>query len=190
MGSFQHKIRMAYALGIIGNETKENLGIIRRVRNTFAHAASPVSFSTNCVHQACDLLAVPANYRPSRRKTLSGREKYRIVCEVIEHNLISWGAIFDMRLTHGTITVPLPAHSSVWAMKPPFHKTFKGCLFVVPPIWRHRLSKRPRSGCDHLGSDFNFFALFRFAMRGAHGAPASRRPVGPTLHLVLPMSTV
>ena len=73
MGSFQHKIRMAYALGIIGNETKENLGIIRRVRNTFAHAASPVSFSTNCVHQACDLLAVPANYRPSRRKTLSGR---------------------------------------------------------------------------------------------------------------------
>jgi len=118
------------------------------------------------------------------------REKYRIVCEVIEHNLISWGAIFDMRLTHGTITVPLPAHSSVWAMKPPFHKTFKGCPFVVPPIWRHRLSKRPRSGCDHLGSDFNFFALFRFAMRGAHGAPASRRPVGPTLHLVLPMSTV
>jgi hypothetical protein len=26
--------------------------------------------------------------------------------------------------------------------------------------------------------------------RGAHGAPASRRPVGPTLHLALPMSTV
>jgi hypothetical protein len=119
MGSFQNKIRMGYALGIIGNETKENLGIIRRIRNTFAPAASPVSFSTDCVHQACDFLVIPANYRPKRRKALSGREKYRIACEVTEHNLISWGAMFDIGLTHGTITVPLPAHSSAWAMKPP-----------------------------------------------------------------------
>jgi hypothetical protein len=46
----------AFALGIIGVETHHNLGIVRHVRNTFAHASAPVTFATPEIAEACEAL--------------------------------------------------------------------------------------------------------------------------------------
>jgi hypothetical protein len=50
---FSAKIRMGYALGLFGDGLKSNLDLVRIIRNVFAHAASPVHFSTPEVMGAC-----------------------------------------------------------------------------------------------------------------------------------------
>ena len=46
LSSFSGKIDVAYALGIVTKETYEDLTIIRRVRNQFAHSRVLVDFSS------------------------------------------------------------------------------------------------------------------------------------------------
>ena len=81
---FAAKIRMGYAIGLFGEETKKNLDMIRVIRNVFAHAPSPVNFSTVEIKDACALLKMPipmgaANDQKATNTT--GRERFRLVCE-------------------------------------------------------------------------------------------------------------
>ena len=72
-----------------------NLGIIRHVRNAFAHAHSPVSFATKEVVAICNDLAeqellYPRAYRKRKPdfKRFSARKKFEYACNAITHNLI------------------------------------------------------------------------------------------------------
>ena len=81
---FSAKIRMGYAVGLFGEETKNNLDIIRIMRNVFAHAQSPVQFSTVEIEDACGLLKVPARVGAADDQNVTnttGRERFRLVCE-------------------------------------------------------------------------------------------------------------
>ncbi len=81
---FAAKIRMGYAVGLFGEQTKKNLDIIRVIRNVFAHAPSPVRFSTIEIRNACALLKVPAPVgTPDKQNHTSttDRERFRLVCE-------------------------------------------------------------------------------------------------------------
>jgi topoisomerase IA-like protein len=78
------KIRMGYAVGLFGEETKNNVDIIRIMRNVFAHAPSPVKFSTVEIEDACALLKVPARVGAADDQKVTnttGRERFRLVCE-------------------------------------------------------------------------------------------------------------
>jgi DNA-binding MltR family transcriptional regulator len=50
--SFHSKIVMAYALGIIDETMRENLHIVRRVRNVFAHAKILIDFTEETIKGA------------------------------------------------------------------------------------------------------------------------------------------
>jgi hypothetical protein len=70
----------------LGQETKESLVIIRLIRNAFAHAPSPVRFSTPEIEEACALLKVPARVGAAddqKDTNATGRERFRLVCERI-----------------------------------------------------------------------------------------------------------
>lgn len=56
LGTFAAKIKIAYALGIFTKEMKEEIDIIRRIRNAFAHSKNRLSFSSPQIAQACSLL--------------------------------------------------------------------------------------------------------------------------------------
>ena len=56
LSSFAGKIRMAYALGIIGRQTKADLEAIKAVRNAFAHARRPITFSTQEITSTCSTI--------------------------------------------------------------------------------------------------------------------------------------
>jgi hypothetical protein len=98
MGTFENKIRMAYALEIFGQETKANLNTIKAVRNAFAHTKLPIGFETEQVKAACELLTIPIllpphTVRPKvNETTLSARERFHMVCEYLSHNLLIYGA--------------------------------------------------------------------------------------------------
>lgn len=84
LSSLSGKIRMAYALNIVGKDIKHDLDIIRSIRNAFAHSRTHISFSTPEVKAACDLLRFintqPAFEYAKERSVEwpppSGREKY------------------------------------------------------------------------------------------------------------------
>jgi hypothetical protein len=45
LSTFSAKIRLGYALAILGPATYKDLDIMRSVRNDFAHTAGPISFT-------------------------------------------------------------------------------------------------------------------------------------------------
>src|SRR5580704_19143533 len=90
MGSLNNKVRVANAVGLITDETRSSLEVIRRIRNAFAHAMVPISFKTREVLNACSLLTVPKPLPPTTvlsSEGLSPRETYQRTCETISHNL-------------------------------------------------------------------------------------------------------
>jgi hypothetical protein len=54
LATFARKISIAHAFRIIGPVTKENLRLIRHVRNAFAHAKIPIEFKTPEVRALID----------------------------------------------------------------------------------------------------------------------------------------
>ena len=53
------RIKVAYCLGWIGPETHHDLNLLRKVRNEFAHAHAPVTFSDASVQARCRELSAP-----------------------------------------------------------------------------------------------------------------------------------
>jgi len=97
LSNFSSKIALAYALELIGPVTRDDLNLIRFIRNTFAHSRRPLSFDLQVVGDACAHLQFPD--RPHGYKFLGpgGREadgdhadltnaktRYRLTCQRIE----------------------------------------------------------------------------------------------------------
>jgi hypothetical protein len=103
LNSFEAKIRIGYAMGIYGDQHKNNLDCIKVIRNAFAHAVNPISFETAEVKAVCNLMSMPdvipprtivaATGEPTLR--LLGDEtaklKFKKVCEAVGHNLFFIG---------------------------------------------------------------------------------------------------
>jgi hypothetical protein len=105
MGTFDRKIRVAHAVKLVSDETRRNLDIIRRIRNAFAHAIVPISFETQQVVGACELLKIPPSLPPTSGPvpSLAGeapaRFQYRAACETIGHNLLVAGGAYVMLIS-------------------------------------------------------------------------------------------
>lgn len=63
LGSFNAKIWLAYALGIITDFEKSDLDGIRKIRNAFAHAVRPISFKTEQIASLIDGLNAAKGFR-------------------------------------------------------------------------------------------------------------------------------
>lgn len=56
LGSFSAAIKMSHAMGLIGTVTRDDLDLIRFLRNSFAHSRVPLSFKTSEVIAVCEKL--------------------------------------------------------------------------------------------------------------------------------------
>jgi hypothetical protein len=98
MGTFDRKVRVAHAIGMITDGTRLTLDVIRRVGNAFAHSLIPISFNTPQVANACALLKIPKPFPPTsspasgvqetEEDELSSRQIYQRTCDMISHNLL------------------------------------------------------------------------------------------------------
>ena len=59
VGSFSAKIRIAHAFDIIGPLVRDDLNLIREIRNAFAHSRIPITFISPEVADACTHLKIP-----------------------------------------------------------------------------------------------------------------------------------
>jgi len=58
LGTFSSKIDIAFLLGLIPKNILNDLHILRRIRNDFAHNAKPITFTTDYVKDRCNALQV------------------------------------------------------------------------------------------------------------------------------------
>lgn len=56
LSTFAAKIDIAFALGLYDQETQRGLHIIRKIRNIFAHASSPIEFDCDDIVKICEEL--------------------------------------------------------------------------------------------------------------------------------------
>ena len=98
LGTFSNKIRVAFALDIIGPETFANLNTIREIRNAFAHAKIHISFKTKQVCDACALLVIPKDIGlfPFLAKHDTPRKLFESVCYITVKNLTFRSAEFTV----------------------------------------------------------------------------------------------
>jgi hypothetical protein len=64
LGTFSAKIKIGFALGVYGPETRTDLDTIREIRNAFAHARKPIKFNTPEIAAACARLRSPKRVPP------------------------------------------------------------------------------------------------------------------------------
>jgi len=77
LGPFSARIKVAYALGIIDSEIRDDCDRIREIRNAFAHSKVPIDFKTSAIVRGCAGFHAPfpegmreylETVNPSRRK--------------------------------------------------------------------------------------------------------------------------
>lgn len=76
---FSSKIRLSYALGYIPHKVFSDLGIIKSIRNEFAHCASPCDFNRKNIADKCSSL----NYNRFTKKVKARRVFVSDVCAIL-----------------------------------------------------------------------------------------------------------
>lgn len=72
LSSFSSKIRMAYCLGVLSEDERADLELIRKIRNKFAHDLAGLSFETQPIVDHCrHLRGVPSSEMSSAKQRFS-----------------------------------------------------------------------------------------------------------------------
>lgn len=58
LGTFSGKINVAYLMGLIPKNVHDNIQLIRKIRNDFAHNASAITFDTDYIASRCYSLSI------------------------------------------------------------------------------------------------------------------------------------
>lgn len=81
LGTFSARITMAFVLGLITKITHDNLNVVRKIRNHFAHHHLDMTFADPGVQSLCHGLQLPKTSLPS----LSDEEREKNIDEQIDH---------------------------------------------------------------------------------------------------------
>lgn len=76
LASFDAKIRIAFALGVIGPLARTDLGTIRSIRNAFAHSRLRINFDTPEVKAAVDQLSLEKRFLTIARTKDGARDRF------------------------------------------------------------------------------------------------------------------
>jgi DNA-binding MltR family transcriptional regulator len=77
LGSFGTRIALAFCLGLIGENEYDDLAIIQKLRNDFAHTAADLTFDTQHIASRCDSLQVlKTSVSPGLFQGYNRRERY------------------------------------------------------------------------------------------------------------------
>jgi len=89
LGTFSSKIDMAFMLGLISDNTKRDLHLLRKIRNEFAHSAKPLEFTNSAINSRCGELScteqIPKTASP---RTLFNRSMM-VACQEMALTLIN-----------------------------------------------------------------------------------------------------
>jgi hypothetical protein len=94
LGTLSERTDMAYVLGLINQSERNDLNIIRRIRNGFAHSAKNVFFHTPVVSDECDKLKNYENPDLDGKPVITAKAKYMATVHglyfVFQTKIIKW----------------------------------------------------------------------------------------------------
>jgi DNA-binding MltR family transcriptional regulator len=76
--TFSAKIKMTYALDIIGRMTRDDMDCIRDIRNAFAHTRVDLSFDQEYVVRVCNKIKLPDNLNLPKEIKFNNQSQPRI----------------------------------------------------------------------------------------------------------------
>jgi hypothetical protein len=80
LSSFSARIKIGYALGLYDRQFREDLDLVRAIRNTFAHTLNHIDFETPAVNQACDFFQLaPTSLWGVPRENASAKDRYTFI---------------------------------------------------------------------------------------------------------------
>lgn len=82
LGDFSSRISIAYALGVIFSDERDDLNRIRRVRNVFAHSVIPLTFENELIAKECSGLLYREVFGDTSESF--GKPKLRYLLTVME----------------------------------------------------------------------------------------------------------
>jgi hypothetical protein len=104
LGRFQAKIELGYAFDLFGPKTYHDLGLIRLMRNQFAHSRVPLRFDTPVVHDVCkhlqlaDFNEVYVSRTATTGETFTDksnpRVRFIVTCHTISFHLSGGSLVF------------------------------------------------------------------------------------------------
>jgi len=71
LSSFAAKAKVAYALGLIDEQTKEDLDYIRKIRNKYAHSVKAISFQDSPMREYCNKLSTAKRNKDKTQRLTS-----------------------------------------------------------------------------------------------------------------------
>lgn len=73
VGTFSAKIKLGYSIGLINKDTMDDINILRKIRNEFAHSNQAIDFETENIKSLCNNLKlnVKDEEEPSRTKFIN-----------------------------------------------------------------------------------------------------------------------
>jgi DNA-binding MltR family transcriptional regulator len=104
LATYSAKIKLAFALGLIGKQTRSELNTIRLIRNAFAHCRKAIWFSTDEVAEACSRLTIPertdrlAEFKGIKQPIESPRERF-VAATLLYTGALTryhWPALYQM----------------------------------------------------------------------------------------------
>ena len=88
LGSVSAKAWLAYGLGLIGDNTRDDLNNIRAIRNVFAHAAVHVTFQSEGIAELCDFHVNGIFVRNISANTKTdNKAQFCMACDLIGYGL-------------------------------------------------------------------------------------------------------
>ena len=76
LGSFSAKVRVAHALGLIGDESKADLRLLGQIRNKFAHRLEIRSFENPTILKLCGDLSLADRVFESQERPVEARARF------------------------------------------------------------------------------------------------------------------
>ncbi len=87
MGTFREKIWMAYYLKVVGPITRQDIDLIRRIRNEAAHNMNPISFETPEIADRCRRLYINKDTDFATRNSTDYRGMFELAVRFYATNL-------------------------------------------------------------------------------------------------------
>ncbi len=93
LGSFSAKIDLAYSLGLYGKKSYDDLNLIRRIRNEFAHFDTPLNFASESVANRCAELWFPKKVEINNQPLSPKEPRAQYLRAINILNSLLWQAI-------------------------------------------------------------------------------------------------
>ncbi len=83
LNNFAAKIKMGFALGVYDQRVKDELDMVRNIRNTFAHSQARLTFESPEIVAGCDALWLPVEWGGPERAQSISRKKFQVSTQIL-----------------------------------------------------------------------------------------------------------